>query len=64
MSYILREQVIKVLEVMNTLPDHDAFLLDIDSSSGFGTTITLTVDIIHHGVPGKFTTVVTGQETW
>lgn len=63
-NYILREQVVKVLEVMNHFPDHDAFVLDIDASTGIGTTITLTMDIIHQGVAGKFQVEVSGSETW
>ncbi len=64
MKYILRQQVEQVLAVMNKFPDHDAFQLDIDSSSGIGTVITLTMDIIHNNVAGKFTVEVSGPETW
>jgi hypothetical protein len=63
-NYILREQVEQVLAVMNHFADHDAFLVDIDSSSGIGTTITLSLNIIHQGVAGKFTVDVTGPDTW
>lgn len=63
-NYILREQVEKVLAIMDNFPSHDAFLLDIDASSGIGTTITLTMDIIHQGVAGKFVVEVSGPETW
>lgn len=63
-NYILREQAEKLLSIMDSFPDHDAFLLDIDSSSGIGTSINLTVDIIYNGVAGKFTMPVTGPESW
>jgi hypothetical protein len=53
-----------MLEVMNKFPDHDAFLLDIDTSSGIGTSITLTVDVIHNTVQGKFTIEIVGPESW
>lgn len=49
---------------MNQLPDHDAFLLNIDNSSGIGTTVTLAVDIVHNNIPGKFVVEVEGTENW
>ena len=64
MNYILRSDAEKLLSVMNQFPDHDAFLLDIDSSSGIGATISLTIDIIHNNVPGKFTVEVVGSDNW
>lgn len=63
-NYILRTDVERMLEVMNKFPDHDAFLLDIDTSSGIGTSITLTVDVIHNTVAGKFTAEIAGVESW
>lgn len=63
-SYITREDVKAVLNAMNQLPDHDVFLLEIDNSSGIGSTITLTIDIIHNNLPGKFTTEVAGVDNW
>ena len=60
----MRSTAEKILFVMNQLPDHDAFLLDIDNSSGIGSTITLAVDIVHNNVPGKFVVEVEGCENW
>jgi hypothetical protein len=63
-NYILREQAEKILFIMNHFPSHDAFLLDIDASSGIGATITLSIDILHKDIPGKFVVQVAGPETW
>jgi hypothetical protein len=60
----MRSTAEKILFVMNQLPDHDAFLLDIDNSSGIGSTITLAVDIVHNNVPGKFVVEVEGSDNW
>lgn len=49
---------------MNQLPDHDAFELKIDNKSGIGATVTLTVDIVHDNIPGKFTVTVEGPDNW
>jgi hypothetical protein len=64
MTYLMRSTAEKILFVMNQLPDHDAFLLDIDNSSGIGTTITLAVDIVHNNIPGKFVVGVEGSDNW
>jgi len=64
MSYILKQDAETMLELMNKFPDHDAFLLSIDSTSGIGSTITLTIDVIVNDVAGKFTMEVTGSEAW
>lgn len=62
--YLLRQTAEKILFVMNQLPDHDAFELKIDQSSGIGTTVTLAVDIVHKNIPGKFVIEVEGPENW
>jgi len=64
MTYLMRSTAEKILFVMNQLPDHDAFLLDINNSSGIGSTITLAVDIVHNNIPGKFVVEVEGSENW
>jgi hypothetical protein len=64
MTRILRQTTEKILETMNKLPDHDAFELEIDNSSGIGTSVTLTVDILYNNLRGKFTTEVEGPQDW
>lgn len=64
MTYLMRSTAEKILFVMNQLPDHDAFLLNIDNSSGIGATVTLTVDIVHNNIPGKFVVEVEGTDNW
>ena len=64
MTYLMRSTAEKILFVMNQLPDHDAFLLDINNSSGIGSTITLAVDIVHNNIPGKFVVEVEGSDNW
>ena len=64
MTYLMRSTAEKILYVMNQLPDHDAFLLNIDNSSGIGATVTLAVDIVYKNIPGKFVVEVEGSENW
>ena len=61
--YLLRETAEKILYVMNHLPDHDAFYMEI-KKTGIGNTISLEVDIIHNELPGKFRVEVQGTENW
>jgi hypothetical protein len=63
-TYIHRETVQKILDVMDKFPDHDVFKLDVDNSSGIGSTITLTVDVLYNSCAGKFTVEVEGSENW
>lgn len=64
LTYLMRSTAEKILEVMNQLPDHDAFLLEIDNSSGIGSIVTLAVDIVHNNIPGKFVVEVEGPDNW
>lgn len=61
--YLLRETAEKILYVMNHLPDHDAFYMEI-KQTGIGNTISLEVDIIHNELPGRFRVEVQGTENW
>lgn len=63
-AYISRQDAEAVLAAMKHLSEHDVFVLEVDNSSGIGSTITLTVDIIHNNLAGKFTTEVCGVENW
>ena len=64
MNYTLKTDVERMLEVMNKFPEHDAFLLDIEASSGIGTRVTLTVDTVCNEVTGKFTVEIAGSDSW
>jgi hypothetical protein len=63
-TYITRTLAKKVVNVMKEFPDHEVFLLEVDNSSGIGSTVTLTVDIIYNNIGGKFTTVVEDTDNW
>jgi hypothetical protein len=63
-EYITRLDAEAILNVMNQLPDHDAFLLEIDNLSGIGSRISLTTDIIHNNLAGKFTVEIDTIDSW
>jgi len=62
--YILIEEVEKILEVMKKFPDADSFFLESDSTSGIGSTVTLTVRTQVNGLDGTFKTEISGVENW
>lgn len=64
MPYLLRQTTEKLLDIMNKLPEHDAFLVEFDNQSGIGTTVTVTVDVIYRDLPGRFSVEVEGPESW
>jgi hypothetical protein len=61
--YLLRETAEKILYIMNHLPDHDAFYMEI-KQNGISNSIVLEVDIIHNELPGRFRVEVQGTENW
>ena len=63
-THILKQQVKDILDTMNDFGDVDSFELDIESSSGIGTKISLSSHMIYRGLAGKFTVEVVGNENW
>ena len=62
--YINKEEVEKILAVMEKFPETSSFVLESDSSSGIGSTITLTVQTQVNGLDGEFTVEISGVENW
>lgn len=62
--YICIEEVEKILEIMKKFPDADSFCLESDSSSGIGSTTTLTVRTQVNDLYGEFKTEISSVENW
>jgi hypothetical protein len=62
--YINKEEVLKILSVMEKFPDTSSFVLESDSSSGIGSTITLTVQTTINEIDGEFMVEISGVENW
>ena len=62
--YITKKDVEKVLEVMNKFPADTTYFLEYDSSSGIGSTLTLTLKTTIEGLTGEFTVEISGVEDW
>jgi hypothetical protein len=63
MIYLLRSSAEKVLYVMDQFPDRDGFLINIDPTTGPIPTITLSVDLVHNNVLGKFVVEVQNPDS-
>lgn len=62
--YITKKDIEKILEVMNKFPKDTTYLLESDSSSGIGSTMTLTLQTTIEGLAGEFTVEIGGVEDW
>lgn len=62
--YITKKDVEKILDVMNKFPKDTTYVLESDSSSGIGSTMTLTLQTTVEGLAGEFTVEIGGVEDW
>ena len=62
--YLCREEVVKILEVMDKFPDSVSFELLQDNSSGIGSVTELIVCTRVNGLDGEFKTEISGVENW
>jgi hypothetical protein len=62
--YLCREEVVKILEVMDKFPDSVSFELLQDNSSGIGSVTELIVRTQVNGLLGEFKTEISGVENW
>jgi hypothetical protein len=62
--YITKKDVEKIIDVMNKFPNETTYCLESDSSSGIGSTMTLTLQTTVEGLSGEFTVEISGVENW
>ena len=62
--YLCKEEVEKILEIMNKFPNAKNFMLEQDSSSGIGSVTNLTVFTEVNGYNGEFKIEISGVENW
>jgi hypothetical protein len=64
MMYITKQDVERILAVMNDFPDAQNYFLERDNSNGIGTTLTLQMDMVlnNHDVTVKVE--ISGAEDW
>lgn len=62
--FLNRKDIDKINSVLDQFPTIDHFELDQDSSSGIGSTTTMTVKHTVNNVSGNFTIEISGVEDW
>jgi hypothetical protein len=62
--YITRAEVEKILAVMEEFPDATRYKLEADNSSGIGSILSLTMDMIINDRNAKVKIDIAGVETW
>ncbi len=62
--YITKQEVEKILTVMNEFDDARSYELKSDNSSGIGSILTLTMDMDINDRPAKVRVDISGVETW
>jgi hypothetical protein len=62
--YLHRDELKKMLEVLEKFPDVEVVDVAVDSSSGIGSITTMRFDTIIDDVAGKFEVEISGVETW
>ena len=64
MMYIRKEEVEKILAVMEEFPDARSYKLESDNSSGIGSILTLTLDMDVKDRPALVKIEIAGVEIW
>jgi len=62
--YLCREEIVKILEVMDKFPTAKSFELLQDNSSGIGSVTSLIVHTTVNDLDGEFKTEISGIENW
>jgi hypothetical protein len=62
--YITKEEIEKILSVMEEFPDARSYELKNDNSSGIGSILTLTMDMDINNRRSLVTVEIAGVENW
>ena len=62
--YLCKQEVQKILEVMEKFPEATSFELLQDNASGIGSITSLVVHTTVNGLDGEFKTEISGIENW
>lgn len=62
--YITKQEVEKILAVMEEFPDAKSYKLEADNSSGIGSILTVTMDMVIKDRPALVKIEIAGVEMW
>ena len=62
--YICKDDIVKILEVMDTFPDAKTYELEQDGGNGIGIVTSLIIHTVVNGMDGEFKVEISGVENW
>jgi len=62
--FVTKEEIQKILSVMEEFDDAKSYRLEADNSSGIGSILTLTMDMNLNGRDAKVKVDISGVENW
>jgi len=62
--YLCKDEVVKILGIMDKFPEATSFELLQDNSSGIGSVTSLVVNTKVNGLDGEFKVEISGVENW
>jgi hypothetical protein len=62
--YLCRDEVQKILNIMEKFPEAASFELHQENCSGIGSVTSLTVHTTVNGLDGEFKVEISGVENW
>jgi hypothetical protein len=62
--YLHKQDIEKISNILKEFPDVETFELNAETSSGIGTTISMTFAHTVNGIRGAFAVEVNGMENW
>lgn len=62
--YLHRDDLKKIVEILDKFPDIEHFEVFSDNSSGIGAEVTLKIQTVVNNIEGSFEIVVSSVENW
>ena len=62
--YLHKQDIAKIVDILKEFPDVETFELNAETSSGIGTTVTMTFAHNVNGISGAFEVEISGVENW
>ncbi len=62
--YLHKQELKRMLEILEQFPEVEVVDVKVDSSSGIGTVTTIKFNTDVNGVEGSFEVEIAGVETW
>jgi hypothetical protein len=62
--YLHKDELTRMLEILEQFPEVEVVDVEVDSSSGIGSVTTMKFNTEVNGIKGSFEVEISGVETW